>query len=167
MVATFFFQRTTAFTLFLIVPSLQISCFRKTKEKQYAKYDLNKRIAARLIWQLVIHSCVIFAYIISRRDGENNGFLAGVSLPPSLLARPSRFPRAQNPLSLSFQTPATQASYSVIAHANRTLDNHIAAKWHLDPIRKEHVLRWLFAQSQTQLFARIVKTYNVMRFWVR
>ena len=114
MVATFFFQRTTAFTLFLIVPSLQISCFRKTKEKQYAKYDLNKRIAARLIWQLVIHSCVIFAYIISRRDGENNGFLAGVSLLPSLLARPSRFPRAQNPLSLPFQMPATQAiNYSV------------------------------------------------------
>ena len=97
MVATFFFQRTTAFTLFLIVPSLQISCFRKTKEKQYAKYDLNKRIAARLIWQLVIHSCVIFAYIISRRDGENNGFLAGVSLLPSLLARPSRFPSRPKP----------------------------------------------------------------------
>ena len=89
MVATFFFQRTTAFTLFLIVPSLQISCFRKTKEKQYAKYDLNKRIAARLIWQLVIHSCVIFAYIISRRDGENNGFLAGVPSFPSS----SRAPR--------------------------------------------------------------------------
>ena len=111
MVATFFLQRTTAFILFLIVPSLQISCFRKTKEKQYAKYDLNKRIAARLIWQLVIHSCVIFAYIISRRDGENKGFVAGVSLPPSLLARPLRFPRAQNPLSLPFQTPATQARH--------------------------------------------------------
>ena len=26
-----------------------------------------------------------------------------------LLARPSRFPRAQNPVSLPFQTPATQA----------------------------------------------------------
>ena len=114
MVATFFLQRTTAFILFLIVPSLQISCFGKTKEKQYAKYDLNRRITARLIWQLVIHSCVIFAYIISRRNSENNGFLAGVSLPPSLLARPSRFPRAQNPLSLPFQTPATQAiNYSV------------------------------------------------------
>ena len=86
MVATFFLQQTTAFILFLIVPSLQISCFRKTREKQYAKYDLKKRIAARLIWQLVIHSCVIFACIISRRDGENNGFLAGVSLPPSLRA---------------------------------------------------------------------------------
>ena len=100
MVATFFFQRTTAFTLFSIVPSLQISCFRKTKEKQYAKYDLNKRIAARLIWQLVIHSCVIFAYIISRRDGENNGFLAGVSLPLS-----SRAPILSRlkPLSLPFQ----------------------------------------------------------------
>ena len=33
MVATFFFQRTTAFKLFFIVPSPQISCFRKTKEK--------------------------------------------------------------------------------------------------------------------------------------
>ena len=31
--------------------------------------------------------------------------------PPSLLARPSRFPRAQNPLSLPFQTPATQARH--------------------------------------------------------
>ena len=52
MVATFFLQQTTAFILFLIVPLLQIFCFRKTKEKQYAKYDLNmlnKRIAARLI----------------------------------------------------------------------------------------------------------------------
>ena len=36
--------------------------------------------------------------------------LAGVSLPPFLLARFSRFPRAQNPLSIPFQTPATQAS---------------------------------------------------------
>ena len=78
MVATFFLQRTTAFILVLIVPSLHISCFRKTKKKQYA-------------------------------NGENNGFLAGVSLPPSLLAHPSRFSRAQNPLSLPFQTPATQA----------------------------------------------------------
>ena len=96
MVATFFLQRTTAFVLFLIVPLLQISCFRKTKEKQHAKYDVNKRIAAILIWQLVIHSCVISAYIISRRDGENNGFLAGVSLPPS-----SRAPR----VSLAPKTP--------------------------------------------------------------
>ena len=30
--------------------------------------------------------------------------------PPSLLTRPSHFPRAQNPLSLPFQTPASQAS---------------------------------------------------------
>ena len=35
---------------------------------------------------------------------------AFLSLPPSLLARPSRFPRAQKPLSLPFQTSATQAS---------------------------------------------------------
>ena len=32
MVATFFLRRTTAFILFLIVPSLHISCFRKPKE---------------------------------------------------------------------------------------------------------------------------------------
>ena len=108
MVATFFLQRTTAFILFLIVPSLQISCFRKTKEKQYAKYDLNKRIAARLIWQLVIHSCVIFAYIISRRDGENNGFLAGVSLPPS-----SRAPRTSLALSFPSLSNACHAGYGL------------------------------------------------------
>ena len=41
MVATFFLQQTTAFILFLILPLLQISCFRKTKEKQYVKYDLS------------------------------------------------------------------------------------------------------------------------------
>ena len=54
--------------------------------------------------------CVIFAYIISRRDVESNGFLAGVSLTPFLLARLSCFPRTQNPLSFPFQTPATQAT---------------------------------------------------------
>ena len=139
MVATFFLQRTTAFILFLIVPSLQISCFRKTKEKQYAKYDLNKRIVARLIWQLVIHSCIIFAYIISRWDGENNGFLAGVSLSPSLLARPSHFPCTQKPLFLPFQTPAMQ---TMIAGAtiwtatwlyNIVLNSENLASWILDP----------------------------------
>ena len=49
-----------------------------------------------------------FAYIISSRDSENNGFLAGVSLPPSLpLSLPPRVPlfsRPPNPLSLPFQT---------------------------------------------------------------
>ena len=33
---------------------------------------------------------------------------------PSLPAHPSRFPPAQNPLSLPFQTPATQASMGLI-----------------------------------------------------
>ena len=56
--------------------------FWENKRKTVREMRLNKRIAARLIWQLVIHSCVIFAYIISRRDSENNGFLVGVSLPP-------------------------------------------------------------------------------------
>ena len=56
MVATFFFQRTTAFTLFLIVPSLQISCFRKTKEKQYAKYDLNIKVHRGQTYLTASHS---------------------------------------------------------------------------------------------------------------
>ena len=95
MVATFFLLRMTAFILFLIVPSLQI-CW-ENKRKTVREMRLNKRIAARLIWQLVIHSCIIFAYIISRSGGENNGFLAGVSLPtPS-----SRAPR----VSLTPKTP--------------------------------------------------------------
>ena len=64
-------------------------------EKTKAK---NTCIAARLIWQLVIRSCVIFPYIISRKDGENNGLL--------------------NSLSLPFQMPATQASL----HGLRTAD---------------------------------------------
>ena len=132
MVATFFFQRTTAFTLFLIVPSLQISCFRKTKEKQYAKYDLNKRIAARLIWQLVIHSGVIFAYIISRRDGENNGFPCR-RFPPSLPPRapltfPSRlkppFPSLSNTCHAGYiyQWIARPTHGSVCNHCERMMD---------------------------------------------
>ena len=120
MVATFFLQQTTAFILFLIVPSLQISCFRKTKEIR-----LNTRFAARLIWQLVIHSCVIFAYIISGRDGENNGFLAGVSLPPSLLARPSRpkppFPSLSN---------ACHAGYTIVNTWNQL--THKITRWLTD-----------------------------------
>ena len=100
IVATFFFQRTTAFELFcystyLHSPSLQFSCFRKTKAK-------NKCFAARLIWQLVIHSCVIFAYVISRRDGENNGLLAGVSFPPS---SPTPAPGSGHRVSVAPKTP--------------------------------------------------------------
>ena len=61
----------------------------------------------RLIWQLVIHSCVIFAiFLISRRDGENNGLFAGVSLfpPPSrAVSHPNSLP------GLPFRTSATQA----------------------------------------------------------
>ena len=100
IVATFFFQRTAAFELFccstyLHSPSLQFSCFRKTEAK-------NKCFAATLIWQLVIHSCVIFAYVISRRNGENNSLLAGISFPPSLPAlAPGSGPRA----SLAPKTP--------------------------------------------------------------
>ena len=45
-------------------------------------------------------------YLISRRDGENNGFLAGVPLlPPS-----SRAVSRPNSLPLPFRTPATQFS---------------------------------------------------------
>ena len=47
-------------------------------------------------------------FLISRRDGENNGFLAGVPLlpPPSrVVSRPNSLP-----LPLPFRTPATQAT---------------------------------------------------------
>ena len=63
-------------------------------------------IAARLIWQLVIHSCVIF--LISRRDGENNGFLAGVPLLPP----PSRV--VSRPNSLPLRKPALPACRSLL-----------------------------------------------------
>ena len=41
---------------------------------------------------LDVYSCVIFAYIISRRDGDNNSALAGVSLLPTLPKIPVPFP---------------------------------------------------------------------------
>ena len=44
-------------------------------------------------------------FLISRRDGENNGFLAGVPLLPP----PSRVVSRPNSLPLPFRTPATQA----------------------------------------------------------
>ena len=47
-------------------------------------------------------------FLISRQDGENNGFLAGVPLLPPrslLVSRPNSLP-----LPLPFRTPATQAS---------------------------------------------------------
>ena len=59
-------------------------------------------------WQLVIHSCVIFViFSISRRDGDNNGFLASVPLLPP----PSRVVSRPNSLSLPFRAPATQANW--------------------------------------------------------
>ena len=48
-------------------------------------------------------------FLISRRDGENDGFLAGVPLLPP----PSRVVSRPNSLSLPFRTPATQASKSI------------------------------------------------------
>ena len=46
-------------------------------------------------------------FLISRRDGENNGFLAGVPLLPP----PSRVVSRPNSLPLPFRTPATQARF--------------------------------------------------------
>ena len=47
----------------------------------------------------------VVIFLISRRDGENNGFLAGVPvLPP-----PSRVVPRPNSLPLPFRPPATQA----------------------------------------------------------
>ena len=68
-------------------------------------------IAARLIWQLVVHSCVIFViFLISRWDGKNNCFLAGVPLLPP----PSRVVSVRNSLPLPFRTPATQATKGIM-----------------------------------------------------
>ena len=47
---------------------------------------------------LDVYSCVIFAYIISRLDGDNNGALASVPLLPTLPKIPVPFP---------FRTPDT------------------------------------------------------------
>ena len=78
IVATFFFQRmTAAFELFFYRMYLHFRYLVLEKQK------LKLRASLTDIWQLVIYNCVIFAYIISRQDGENNGFLAGVSFPPS------------------------------------------------------------------------------------
>ena len=46
-----------------------------------------------------------FYFLISRRDGKNNGFLAGVPL----LLPPSRVVSRPYSLPLTFRTPATQA----------------------------------------------------------
>ena len=55
--------------------------------------------------------CVIFVlFLISKRDGENNGFLAGVPLLPPPLRVVSR----PNSLPLPFQTPATQAKRELV-----------------------------------------------------
>ena len=115
IVATFFFQRTTAFELVFIVRtfttcSRQISCFRKTKAK-----TIKCMFASRLIWQLVITAAL---FLNTKLVGELAktrslpGFLAGVSFPPSS--------RAQTSLCLSFQTPATKASVKNGIDRNRT-----------------------------------------------
>ena len=93
---------------FFIVPLLWISCFRKTKEKQCEKYDWNACIAGRLIWQLVIHSCVIFVI-----------FLISIGVP--LLPPPSREVLRPNSLPLPFRTPATQATSRRTAWSQVTL----------------------------------------------
>ena len=87
IVATFFFQPRNAFELFFIVPSLQISCFRKTKARKTVRLKISVS-RPDLFDSQSFTVCVIFAYILSWWGGENNGFLAGASLAPSHLARP-------------------------------------------------------------------------------
>ena len=96
-------QRTTAFDLFFFHFNLLL--FRKTKEKREIR--LEYVIAVRRIGfgQLDIHSCVIFAYIISRRDGKNDGGPCRRSPPPFSLGRGL----APKFAFLPFGTPATQA----------------------------------------------------------
>ena len=79
IVATFFFQRTTAFELFFYSTYLHFRFLVLGKQKlniSVSRPDLFDS------WSFTC-SCFIFAYIISRRNGENNGLLAGVSFPPS------------------------------------------------------------------------------------
>ena len=52
-------------------------------------------------------------FLISRRDGENNGFLAGVPLLPP----PSRVVSRSNSLPLPFRTPATQAILGTVLYS--------------------------------------------------
>ena len=99
-------------------------------KKHCEKYDQNMCIAAGLIWQLVIHSCLFFvSFSISRRDGENDGLLAGVPLvlPPSqAVSRPNFLP-------LPFRTPATQSSsvsdYRLITYLLRTSLPRRGSRW--------------------------------------
>ena len=59
-------------------------------------------------------------FLISRRDGENNGFLAGVPLlPPS-----SRAVSRPNSLPLPFRTPATQASNAAKEVGTASINTH-------------------------------------------
>ena len=81
------FNRGTHLNFFFIVPSLQISCFRKTKARKTVRLKISVS-RPDLFDSQSFTVCVIFAYIVSRWGGENNGFLAGVSLAPSHLARP-------------------------------------------------------------------------------
>ena len=57
-------------------------------------------------------------------------FMLEVPLAPFLLARPSRLPRAPNPLSFPFQTPTTQARWTGLS---LLLSGHLTRKqtWHL------------------------------------
>ena len=61
---------------------------------------------------------------------------------PSLLARPSRFPRAQNPLSLPFQAPATQATKRI-----EKAYKHFSTRHPSTPLEKQKMLIKLFRQK--------------------
>ena len=63
--------------------------------------------------------CVIFViFLISRRDGENNGLLAGVPLLPP----PSRVVSRPNSLPLPFRTTATQANITLLLYTQSESD---------------------------------------------
>ena len=78
IVATFFFQRTTAFELFLFRTFTSDCLFyenkRKTVREIRQKIANNKCVAARRIWQLVIHCCVIELF------WKKSSYVSGVSV---------------------------------------------------------------------------------------
>ena len=88
-------RRTTAFELFYFTFTLDF--FRKNKRKTVREIRLECVHRGQTLfdsWSFTVALFLLF-FLISRRDGENNGFLAGVPLLPP----PSRVVSHPNSLS--------------------------------------------------------------------
>ena len=116
--ATLFFQRTTAFELFFYNTYLHFRFLVFGKQK--LKISVSR---PDLFDSLSFTVALFFAYITSRRDGQNNGLLGGFSSPPS-----SRYPgraflwRLKLPKHLP-RRPASYESYMSV------LECFVIKKW--------------------------------------